>query len=239
MRDQKLRFALNVTAFVIGGACLIVLAALVDSAALLISSEASETTAARLTVTPSAPPPSQQRRTRRPLDSGDALALAGAGPLVQGTVTSEREATVEVRFGQQRRQVKLTGSGVDLVHSQGLSLAHGRFFSAVEERSAAAVAVVGAKLGRDLLSGARAGQPVPLRIGARRFVVIGVLQSKPGMGDDGPWAWDERVIVPWTSFRHSFQTAGSDRQVSRITWRATRPASPATCSRLWSTGPEP
>jgi putative ABC transport system permease protein len=220
LRSQKLRFALNVAAFVIGGTCLIVLAGLVESTRQLVVAEtqaATNSTAVR--VRPSDPPPGQQRRTQRRLELGDAQTVAGSPFLTKGGVSSIREAWADITIHKQSRYVRVTGAGAGMPRAHRLEMTEGRFFGELELQSAARVAVVGAQLGQELRDGARDGGPLRLRIGSRLFTVIGILAKKPDLSGEGPWAWDERVIIPWTAFRASFQNTGRDRTVSEITWQ--------------------
>jgi putative ABC transport system permease protein len=221
LRSQKLRFALNVAAFVIGGTCLIVLAGLVESTRRLVLSETqSATNSTAVRVSSAEPPQGQARRTRRPLEQGDAQAVAGSPYLGGGVVSSSREAWADITIHKQRRHVRVTGVGSGMVRANRLELAEGRFFSELELQSAARMAVVGAHLGKQLRASARQGGQLHLRIGDRLFTVIGVLAPKPDLSGEGPWAWDERVLIPWTAYRASFQRIGRDRTVSEITWQA-------------------
>jgi putative ABC transport system permease protein len=237
MRGQKLRFTLNVSAFVIGGTCLIALAGLMESGKRLITAATHEAAGDdSVIISPRPPPEEQARRTRRDLEETDARVLSAAPRLDGGTVSSEREIWADVTRKEQSRSVRVSGSDLAVLETHHLEVERGRFFTGGEVQAGAKVAVVGAHLWRDLLAGESPSGGLTIRVGAQRFQVVGALAKKPSLDGDGPWSWDEKVIIPWTTFRASFQGARNRNRVSVVTWRAAKDVDPtATLGRARAT----
>jgi putative ABC transport system permease protein len=111
-------------------------------------------------------------RTPRDLTLDDALALRR----IRGV---ERVAPLNLVAGEaswrgRRRDVPVVGSTADLADIWGLSVAYGRFFPPQDPREATPLCVIGANVRRELF-GTRSPLGEWVRIGDRRFRVIGVL----------------------------------------------------------------
>jgi putative ABC transport system permease protein len=138
--------------------------------------------------------------TPRELTLDDALALKRSAavrrlaPLIVGAG--------DVRVGARRREAPVLGSTADLVDIRHMDLAHGRFLPAGDPRHSQPVCVVGAKLARELF-GARNALGEWLRIGDRRFRVVGVLAPQ---GQSLGFDTDEIVIVPLAAAQALFNT---------------------------------
>jgi putative ABC transport system permease protein len=126
----------------------------------------------------------------RPLSIDDALALGripkilGVVPFVQGNASTE--------FGKHGRRTYVFGVGPEAPKVWQMKVAMGRFLPDDDPRSSRAFAVLGDKVLRELF-----GTTNPLgrriRIGGRRFRVIGVMESKGQMlGFD----LDDAVYIP-------------------------------------------
>jgi putative ABC transport system permease protein len=232
MRAQKLRFFLNVAAFLIASTCLIALAGITESARRLLGSAAEEAMDDDgLEVRPQAAPVAQQHRSQRNLERGDVLALSAAGGLAAGITSSMRETWAPVRYRRRSKVIRLAGAEAAVLQACRLTVARGRFFAPGEVEAAAKVVVIGANLWRDLLERDAAFDQRAIELAGQRFRIVGVLAPKPSFGGEGPWSWDERAIVPWTAFRSSLQDGGSRNQISSIFWHPLAGADVAALGR--------
>ena len=98
--------------------------------------------------------------------------------------------------------VTVNGVGADYPRVRDPSLATGRFFSAVEARSADNVVVIGATVAEELFP---VEQPLGKTIGiaGRRFRVIGT-QVQQGSGAEGGSSADNQVKIPFETFNKLF-----------------------------------
>jgi putative ABC transport system permease protein len=139
-------------------------------------------------------------RTPRDLTLDDALALKRSpavrriAPLIIGAG--------EVRVGARIREGPVLGSTTELVTIRNMEIAQGQFLPAGDPRHAEPVCVIGSKLARELFPG-RAALGEWLRIGDRRFRVIGVLAVQ---GESLGFNTDELVIVPVAAAQALFNT---------------------------------
>ena len=126
--------------------------------------------------------------------------VIGAAPITAGSL--EREAPV-------------LGSSADLAPVYGFELSRGDFLPAGELSRDTAMAVVGANIARELFPGRDAvGQT--LRIGERRFRVVGVLSDEGRMiGLDS----QELVIVPVSAAQALFNTESLFRLLIQVRGR--------------------
>jgi putative ABC transport system permease protein len=116
-------------------------------------------------------------------------------PLVVGTES--------VEFRERRRQVLVVGSTADFLEIRRLELAHGTFLPAGELERGAPVAVLGARVARELFpKGGAVGSPV--RIGGRRCRVIGVLATR---GTQLAMNLDDVAILPVATVMRLFDRA--------------------------------
>jgi putative ABC transport system permease protein len=120
-------------------------------------------------------PPPLLGETPRDLTLQDALALLRARAVQRVAPVSVGAA--EVSAGALSREVSILGATADYIDVRRLELASGRFLPRGDPERGAAVAVIGQTLAEELFRGANpVGQR--LRIGDRRFRVIGVLSAK-------------------------------------------------------------
>jgi putative ABC transport system permease protein len=132
-------------------------------------------------------------RTPRDLTLLDALALRR----IRGvkTVVPLNLVSGEVSWNGRRRDVPVIGSTGDLLGFWKLNMAQGRFLPRQDPRRAVPVCVIGATVRQELF-GARSPLGEWLRIGDRRFRVVGVLAPRGQMlGID----MDELAIIPVAS----------------------------------------
>jgi putative ABC transport system permease protein len=134
------------------------------------------------------------------LDDAEALLLSRAvkriAPLTIGSAMISRDAL--------NREVVVLGSTSDLLEVRHMGLGIGRFLPAGDINESASVCVLGNAIKRELFGNAQAvGQWV--RLGDRRFRVIGVLSSQ---GESMGLRTDDLVIVPVATAHQLFNTSG-------------------------------
>ncbi len=134
------------------------------------------------------------------LDDAQALlrsrAIKRLAPLTVGST--------QISFGALNREVVVLGSTADLIDVRQMSLSQGRFLPAGDIRSSESVAVLGAKITRELF-GQEPAIGARVRLGDRRFRVIGVMATQ---GESMGLNTDELVIVPVASAHMLFNTSG-------------------------------
>jgi putative ABC transport system permease protein len=139
-------------------------------------------------------------RTPRDLTLDDALALKRSpairrlAPLIIGAG--------DARVGARIRETPVLGATAELLPIRHMELAQGQFLPEGDPRRSIPVCVVGAKVAAELF-GARAALGEWLRIGERRFRVIGVLAPQ---GESLGFNTDELVIVPIAAAQALFNT---------------------------------
>lgn len=127
--------------------------------------------------------------TRR-LTIDDAIALRRLPGVVGGTPFIAGTARVE--SGERSRSVLLFGAAGEALDAWSMHVASGRGLPAQDWRRGAPLAVVGAKLARELFAG-RSPLGEVVRIGKSRYRVVGVLESKGTyLGLD----MDDTVMIP-------------------------------------------
>lgn len=137
-------------------------------------------------------------RTPRDLTLDDALALLR----IRGVhrVAPLNLVAGEISANGRRRDVPVVGSTEGLVSLWNLQLAQGRFLPAQDPRHATWVCVIGATVRRELF-GTRSALGQWVRVGDRRFRVIGVLAPRgESLGID----LDEVTIIPVASAQITF-----------------------------------
>ncbi len=139
-------------------------------------------------------------KTPRDLTLDDALALKRShavrrlAPLIVGAG--------DVRVGARNRETPVLGSTAELVEIRHMELAQGRFLPEGDARHSQPVCVIGAKVARELF-GSRPALGEWLRIGDRRFRVIGIMATQ---GESLGMNTDEIVIVPLAAAQALFNT---------------------------------
>ena len=134
------------------------------------------------------------------LDDAQAIlrstAVKRIAPLTVGAASISHDAL--------NREVVVLGSTADLLEVRHMAMALGRFLPAGDLHDTTSVCVLGEKIRHELFGNARAvGQWV--RLGDRRFRVIGVLASQ---GESMGMRTDELVIIPVASAHQLFNTSG-------------------------------
>jgi len=139
-------------------------------------------------------------KTPRDLTLDDALALKRSravrriAPLVIGAA--------DVHVGARVRETPVLGSTAELKDIRGMEVALGRFLPESDPRQILPVCVIGAKVAAELF-GAKPVLGVWVRIGDRRFRVIGIMARQ---GESLGFNTDEIVIVPLAAAQALFNT---------------------------------
>jgi putative ABC transport system permease protein len=195
LRGNRLRTGLMLLAMAIAVAAVLMLTALGEGARRYVSDSFSSLGSHLLIMMPGrsetrggAPP--LMGETPRDLTLGDALALNRSrhikqvAPLMMGSAPASR--------GSRQRDVTVLGSTWELMPVRRLNVTRGRFLPAGDPYRMGPVVVLGKKLHRELF-----GSLNPLgewiRLGDRRFRVIGVLES---MGESVGMDFSDLAIIP-------------------------------------------
>ena len=219
LRANRLRFLLTLSGIVVGSASLVLLSGLLHGAReslVMASHEASEKDLIEVTRRPA--PEKQRRRTTRNLDRGDVETLDQSPLLDEARVVGLRPIWEEARWKGKHRRVALVGTRGDALQLYRLKMERGRFFTPEDVGQRRRVAVVGQKVWTDLLDRETNLQGLEIKSAGERLAVVGVLAHKPSMGGgDGPWQWDNRVLIPDSTFQvMSPMPHGDGRGMDRI-----------------------
>ncbi len=139
-------------------------------------------------------------RTPRDVTLDDALAVARShavrriAPLIVGAG--------DVHYGTRRRETPVLGSTAEFKEIRSMVMAQGRFLPEGDPRHAQPVCVIGSRVASELF-GAMPPLGEWLRIGDRRFRVIGILAKQ---GASLGFNTDEIVIVPVAAAQALFNT---------------------------------
>ena len=193
---NPLRTSLLVLAMSIGVAAVVVLTALGDGARRYVVNEFSSLGTNLVIVLPGRSqtggfsPGNAVTSTPRDLTIDDAQALLRAHAVRR--VAPLAVGTSEISYGGRLREVMVAGTTAQYIDVRTLKIAQGRFLADGDWRRGASEAVIGAKI-RDELFAAEPALGQLVRIGDRRFRIIGVMASSgQGLGMNT----DELVIVP-------------------------------------------
>ncbi len=192
---NPLRTFLLVLAMSIGVAAVVVLTALGDGARRYVVNEFASIGTNLVIVLPGRSetggfnPGNAITNTTRDLTIDDALALLRGSAVHR--VAPLAVGTSEISYGGRLREVFVAGTNVHYQEIRRQKMAQGRFLSGGDWRRGAAEAIIGAKI-RDELFGAQPALGQLVRIGDRRFRVVGVMASSQGLGMNT----DETVVVP-------------------------------------------
>jgi len=207
LRGYPTRTILMLTAMAIGVAAVVVLTSLGEGARRYVTSEFSSLGTNLIIVIPGRSetaginPGTMMGETPRDLTLNDSLALTHnysvrrISPLNIGSASVSRQ--------NRSRDVVILGSSHDLLAIRHWELAQGQFLPQTDLERAAPVAVIGSKI-RDELFGARRALGEWIRIGDRRFRVIGIMGSEGrSIGVDV----QETIIIPVASAQQLFNTS--------------------------------
>jgi putative ABC transport system permease protein len=205
LAGYPLRSGLILTAMAIGVAAVVLLSALGQGARNYVADQFTSLGTHLLIVLPgrsetTGGPPPLLGETPRDLTLNDALALKRSSAV--GQVAPIVVGSAPVSNGGLEREVTILGSSAELYAIRNLSMAQGRFLPAGEIRRAEAFCVLGHKAKAELFGNRQAlGQFI--RIGQRRFRIIGVLAKKgQSLGVD----IGDVAIIPVASAQSLFNT---------------------------------
>ena len=206
LRGARTRTLLMILAMSIGVAAVIILTALGEGARRYVVGQFSSLGANLLIVFPGraetagGTPGMLLGQTPRDLVLDDAQALLRSTAIRRIAPLSVGAA--QATHGARSREVVVMGSTADLLGIRHMDMAQGKFLPVIDMRSATPVCVIGAKLKQELF-GAEPAVGAWLRLGDRRFRVIGVLAAQ---GQSMGFNTDEIVIVPVASAHMLFNT---------------------------------
>jgi putative ABC transport system permease protein len=193
---NPLRAGLLVLAMAIGVAAVVVLTALGDGARRYVMNEFSSLGSNLVIVLPGRSqtggfnPGNAITSTPRDLTIDDAQALQRASAVRR--VAPLAVGTSEISVGGKLREVLVAGTVSDYAEVRQMAMAQGRFLAAGDWRRGASEAVIGAKV-RDEIFGSAPSLGQLVRIGDRRFRIVGVLAAS---GQGLSMNTDELVFVP-------------------------------------------
>ena len=193
---NRLRASLLVLAMAIGVAAVVVLTALGDGARRYVMNEFSSLGSNLVIVLPGRSqtggfsPGNAITNTTRDLTIDDAQALQRASAVAR--VAPLAVGTSEISAGGQLREVMVAGTVSQYINLRNMTMAQGRFLSPGDWRGGASEAVIGAKV-RDEIFGSTPSLGQLVRIGDRRFRIVGVLAAS---GQGLSMNTDELVFVP-------------------------------------------
>ena len=192
----RMRTLMMLLAMAIGVSAVVTLTALAEGARRYVSGEFSSLGTNLLIVLPGRTETSgaglalMAGETPRDLTIEDAMALLRSSAIDE--LAPIMVGSANVSFGGREREAPIMGSTAQLLSVRRWDMAQGQFLPSGDVRSASSVCVIGTKV-RDELFGAIPAVGQWLRIGERRFRVIGVLASagRTIMIDS-----DKLVIIP-------------------------------------------
>jgi putative ABC transport system permease protein len=207
LRGYPTRTLLMLLAMAIGVGSVVILTALGEGARRYVMGEFSSLGTNLLIVFPGRSetsgidPSAMMGETTRDLTLDDARALLRSAKVRRIAPLNVGQA--EAGWGGKSREVVVIGGSHELLGIRHWEMAQGSFLPKMELDRAAAVIVIGKKI-RDELFGAERALGEWLRLGDRRFRVIGVMGSEGrSIGVDV----QETVIIPVASAQQMFNTA--------------------------------
>jgi putative ABC transport system permease protein len=210
------RVALTLLGIMIGAGSIVLLASLLKGGEeALVSTNQGATDADLVRVDPDEPATKDLQKTRRELNIGDTEMIDGSPILPNVQVTSERVRWTKAIRGKQKKQISLVASEPIAVGLYKLEIDKGRFITDDDLRQRNRVCVVGINVWRELLDAADSLDNLTVTVDNVEWNVVGVLKNKPGLGgsSQGPWMWNNKVLVPRTTFDATFF---NQHQVDRV-----------------------
>ena len=210
------RVALTLLGIMIGAGSIVLLASLLQGGEeALISTNQGATDADLVRVDPDEPATKDLQKTRRELSQGDAEQLDASPILPNVQVTTERGKWTRAIRGKQKKQISLVASAPIALSLYKLTVDQGRFISEDDLRERRRVCVVGINVWRELLESAPSLDDLTVTVDNIEWSVVGVLKNKPGLGgsSQGPWMWNNKILVPRTTYDATFF---NQHQVDRV-----------------------
>jgi putative ABC transport system permease protein len=147
-------------------------------------------------------PAKDARKTRKELGIADNDALEDSPLLPGASVTSEKTRWTKALYGKKRKRVSLVGAEPIALKLYRLGIERGRFINDDDVKARARVCVVGINVYEQLLEKPESLDGMKVTVDGARWEVVGVLKNKPplGGGGDGPWMWNNKILVPQATF---------------------------------------
>ncbi len=208
LRGSPARTSLMILAMAIGVAAVVILTALGEGARRYVVNEFSSLGTNLVIVFPGRTetagvgPGMLLGQIPRELSLDDAQALLRSRAV--GRIAPLTIGSSQISKDAKNREVIVLGSTSDLLHVRHMSLGLGQFLPAGNLHSSESVCVLGAKIKRELF-GNESGVGAWVRLGDRRFRVVGVMSNQ---GESMGFNTDEIVIVPVASAHMLFNSSG-------------------------------
>jgi len=206
LRGSRLRAGLMLLAMAIGVASVVVLTSLGEAARRYVTGEFAALGTHMLIVLPGRSetagvgPSMFLSETPRDLTLADAMALTRSSAVRR--VAPLNIGSSPVSWGARERDVVILGTTADFLDIRHFKMAQGRFLPPGDPEAASAVCILGVKM-RDELFGATPALGEWLRIGDRRFRVIGILSSE---GQSMGVNTEDLVVIPVASAQSLLNT---------------------------------
>ncbi len=206
LEGHRLRSVLMLSAMAIGVAAVVILTSLGEGARRYVTGEFASLGTHLIIVLPGKAettgegPPMFIGETPRDLTLDDSMALTRSSSIRRIAPISVGSAAVS--WQEREREVPILGSTADLLEIRHWTMGQGRFLPPEDPEKAVPVCVIGAKV-RDELFGSHSALGEWVRIGDRRFRVIGVLATEGrSIGIDV----EELVVIPVASAQMLFNS---------------------------------
>ena len=207
LRGYPTRTVLMLVAMAIGVSAVVVLTSLGEGARRYVTGEFAALGTNMIIVIPGRSetagfnPSTLMGETPRDLTLDDAQALTRSYNVRR--IAPLNVGSTEVSHGRRSRDVVIIGSTHDMINIRHWEMEQGKFLPKIDMDRATPVVVIGSKI-RDELFGAKRAMGEWVRIGDRRFRVIGILGSEGrSIGVDV----QETIIIPVASAQQMFNTS--------------------------------
>jgi len=210
------RVALTLLGIMIGAGSIVLLASLLSGGQeALMAANQGATDANLVRVDPDEPATKDLQKTRRELNQGDAETLDASPVLSDVQVTSERGKWTKAIRGKQKKNISLDATAPIALTLYKLEVGKGRFLTDDDLRERRRVAVVGINVWNELLQHPDSLANATVTVDNVEWSVVGVLKNKASMGPStqGPWLWNNKILVPRTTYDATFY---NQHQVDRV-----------------------
>jgi putative ABC transport system permease protein len=211
LSSNRLRAALTLLGTVIGAGSIVLLAGMLRSGEeMLITSSQGAAESDLIRISRDSTADGEDAKELRELARPDQELIDGSA-LFSGVTTAaeSKQMTIAEPLGQGQRdpdapkdfRVTLVSAGLQTVSLYRLGVLRGRGLTEQDLVSHSRVCVVGYSVWQKLF-----GLDTPLlnqrlRIDGHECAIVGVLKSKPAaFGEDGPWMWNRKVLMPETTY---------------------------------------
>ena len=212
---NRVRAALTLLGIMIGAGSIVLLAGLLrggEEALLRTSQRANE--ADLVQIRRDEPPAKQLNKTRRLLAVGDQENLESS-PLLGGAPVASEAARDTNIYTPKRKHVRMVGGAPNARGLYRLEVEKGRFLTDDDLFQRRRVCVMGHSIFNEIFEGKESLDGLTLTLEGQVWTVIGVLKVKPvlGGGGDGFWLWNNKVVIPHTTFDAMFSAQHETNRV--------------------------